>query len=44
MDKKELKRIKENFKKIEHEFNLIDEQIDESLKVSQKTLDFYIDI
>ena len=40
----ELKRIKSNFEKIKDEFDLIDEQIDESLKVSGKTLNFYINI
>jgi len=41
---KEVKRLCKNFDKIEHRFAEIDEAIDRSLQVSQKTLDKKIDI
>lgn len=39
MKKKELKRILENLGEVEQTFDLIDEQVDRSLQVSQKTLE-----
>lgn len=44
MDEKELKRILKNFQKIEYKFNLIDEQVEKSLRVSQKTLEKRINL
>jgi len=44
MDEEELERIKENFKRIEPQFDLIDEQIDKSMKISKETWNFYFDI
>ena len=42
--KEELKRIKQNLKKIEGKFDEIDRQIDESMKISAKTLSIQFDI
>ena len=44
MKKQELERIKENFRTIEHEFDLIDKQTENSRIISKKTLYFYFDI
>jgi len=42
--KEEIERIKKNLKSIEHEFDEIDRQIDESMKISAKTLNIMFDI
>ena len=39
MKEKELKRILKNLEEVEQTFDLIDEQVDLSLQVSQKTLE-----
>ena len=44
LTKKEVKRLLKKYKKIEHRFAIIDEAVDRSLMVSQKTLDMRIDI
>ena len=42
MKKKEIEKILKNLHELEEQFELIDEQIDESLTVSKKTLETMI--
>ena len=44
MKKDELERIKLNFEKIKDKFELIDEQIDKSMKVSSKCWKWQVDL
>lgn len=44
LTEKEIKRLLKKFEKVEHKFAIIDEQIDRSMQVSQKTLDTMMDI
>jgi hypothetical protein len=43
LTKKEVKRLIKKYDTIEHRFAIIDEAVDRSLMVSQKTLDTRID-
>jgi len=43
MKKDELKRIRANFEKTKDEFDLIDKQVDKSMKVSSKCWKWQVD-